>query len=390
MVTLETIDDYRRAVLVLANGKVFHGKGIGKTKKIYGELVFTTATATGFNCSLTDPSNKFQIYMFTYPLIGNYGVPPWQKDEYGIYKWFEGDRIWTEGVVVHEACKKPSHYESVKTFEEFLIEQGIPGIEDIDTRELTQILRTEGVQSGMLEVFEKGQKIPTDEELVKEVKNAPDFGQLNPVKEVSIKETIVYTPKKQIGKVVAVDCGIKLNIIRNFIKRGIQVIRVPYNTSYDKVMSYNANGVVLSNGPGDPKTCTETIELASKLIEKGVPTMGICLGNQILALGAKGNTYKLKYGHRGANKPVKDLTTGKCYITSQNHGYAVDPKSVEPAGFKVLFENIDDHSVEGLYHETKPIFSVQFHPEGGGGPEDTEFLFDKFINLMHLKKEVVH
>ncbi|MHA1339832.1 MAG: glutamine-hydrolyzing carbamoyl-phosphate synthase small subunit [Promethearchaeota archaeon] len=385
MISLETLDSQRDAVLVLSNGKIFYGKGIGATKKIFGEFVFNTATACGYNCSLTDASNKRQIYVFTYPLIGNYGVPPWEEDEFGIYKWFEGEQIYLEAVVVHESCKYPHHYESVKTFDQFLLEQQVPGIEGVDTREITKILRQEGVQVGMLQVFDKGEKIPSEEELLKQVRNAPDPNKFHLVKEVSIKKPKIYKPKNPIGKVVLVDCGVKLNIIRNLVYRGLEVIRVPFDITFDRLMEYEPNGVVLSNGPGDPKMCIETINLCKNLINEEIPTFGICLGTQILGLAANGDTYKLKYGHRGANKPVKDLTTNRCYITSQNHGYAVDAESLKGAGFKVYFENLDDKSVEGIYHESKPIFAVQFHPEACAGPYDTLFLFDKFLELMKLK-----
>ncbi|MBD3353849.1 MAG: glutamine-hydrolyzing carbamoyl-phosphate synthase small subunit [Candidatus Lokiarchaeota archaeon] len=384
MVSIETLDDYRKAVLVLSNGKIFRGKGIGATKKIFGEFVFNTATACGYNCALTDASNKRQIYVFTYPLIGNYGVPPWEEDEFRIYKWFEGEQIYLEAVVVHESCKKPHHYESVKTFDEFLKEQDVPGMEGVDTRELTKILRKEGVQVGMLQVFEKGAEIPEDEVLLEQVKQAPDPNDFHLVKEVSIKSPKKYTPKDPVGRVVLVDCGVKLNIIRNLVKRHLEVVRVPFDISYEDVMNYNPNGVVLSNGPGDPQMCVETIELCRKLIENNVPTMGICLGTQIMGLAVGGTTSKLKYGHRGANKPVKDLITNKCYITSQNHGYVVDADSVKGAGFKVLFKNLDDGSVEGLIHETKPIFAIQFHPEACAGPLDTIYLFNKFLRNMNL------
>ena len=387
MVTLADLDSQRDAVLVLSNGKIFRGKGIGATKKIFGEFVFNTATACGYNCSLTDASNKRQIYVFTYPMIGNYGVPPWEKDKEGIFRWFEGEKIHVEAVVVHEACKKPSHYESVKNFSDFLTEQGVPGMENVDTRELTTTLRQEGVQIGMLQVFAKGEKIPDDETLINEVKNAEDPNQYHLVKEVSTTEVKKYTPENPVGKVVLIDCGVKLNIIRNLLSRGFEVIVVPFDISYEEMMKYNPNGVLLSNGPGDPKMCIETIALTKKLIENSFPTMGICLGTQILGLAAGGDTYKLKYGHRGANKPVKDLNTGKCYITSQNHGFAVDYESVKGAGFKVLFENLDDKSIEGLIHETKPIFCVQFHPEACAGPLDTLYLFDKFVEMMNIKKE---
>ena len=384
MVTIDSLLNEREAVLVLSNGHIFRGTGFGATKRVYGELVFTTFTAAGYYEALTDPSNWYQLYVLTYPLIGNYGVPPWEKDEYGIYKWFESDKIHCLGFIVHEACKQPSHYESVKTLDQFLTEGGIPGIEGIDTRQLTKILRTEGLQVGMLEVYPPGVHAPEDHVLLEQVKLAEDPNLRHLVKEVSCKEPIIYSPKNPIGTVVLVDCGVKYNILRNLVRRGLKVIRVPYNYTYDQVMAYKPNGVVLSNGPGDPKVCVEAVELGRQLIEKSFPTFGICLGNQILGLSAVGDTYKQKFGHRGSNKPVRDLRTGRAYITSQNHSYAVNTETVKAAGFLPLFENIDDGSNEGIYHPTKPIFSSQFHPEAAPGPEDTMFLFDEFLQKMGL------
>jgi carbamoyl-phosphate synthase small subunit len=374
----------REAVLVLSNGHIFRGVGFGASKRVYGEMVFTTFTAAGYYEALTDPSNWGQIYILTYPLIGNYGVPPWEKDENGVIKWFESSSIKCTGFVVHEACKEPSHYESVKTLDAFLAEEGIPGIERIDTRRLTKILRTEGVQVGMLEVYPEGVTAPDDETLLRQVKQAEDPNLRHLVKEVSIKEPVIYTPKNPIGTVVAIDCGIKNNIIRNLLRRNLKVVVVPFDYTYDQIMSYNPNGVLISNGPGDPKLCVEAVEVGKKLIENSFPTMGICLGNQILGLAAGGDTYKQKFGHRGSNKPVMDLRTNRAYITSQNHGYAVDVESVKPAGFLPLFVNVDDESNEGIYHPTKPIFSAQFHPEAYPGPEDTQFLFDDFLKNMGL------
>jgi carbamoyl-phosphate synthase small subunit len=381
LVSLQTLDSERDAVLVLSNGVVFRGKGIGATKKVFGELVFSTGMV-GYNATLTDCSNRRQIYLFTYPLIGNYGVPAWERDEYGIFKTFESDGIKLEAVVVNEACREPSHYESIKTFEAFLKEFNIPGIEGIDTRHLTIILRSEGTQMGLLQVFEKGEKIPDDATLIRELKQAPSIDQFNLAAEVSTKQVQKFTPPNPMGRVVIIDCGVKNNIMRNLAKRGMEVLIVPYNSTYEQIMSYKPNGVLISNGPGDPKRCLEAIAVTKKLIETGFPTMGICLGNQIMGLAAGGNTFKLKFGHRGGNKPVRDKTTGRLYITSQNHQFAVDPESVRKSGFKILFENIDDNSVEGIYHETKPIFAVQFHPEGTAGPFDTLFLFDKFMKNM--------
>ena len=381
---IEQLMNEREAVLVLNNGKVFHGVGFGASKKVFGEFVFTTFTGAGYYCALTDPSNQGQIYVLTYPLIGNYGVPQWEKDENGITKYFESESIKTTGFVVNEACADPSHYESVKTLDAFLKEEGIPGIERIDTRELTRIMRSEGVQVGMLQVFDEGVEPPSDEELLEEVKHAKDPNLRHLVKEVSITEPKIFEPKNPRGTVVALDCGIKNNILRNLVRRGMKVVLLPYDTSHEEIMKYNPNGILISNGPGDPKMCEETIDVAKQLIDDSFPTMGICLGNQILGLAAGGDTFKQKYGHRGGNKPVIDLRTGRGYITSQNHGFAVDVEQLQNnnSGFEPMFENADDGTNEGIYHPGKPIFAVQFHPEAYPGPEDTEYLFDDFLKNM--------
>ena len=388
MVNLQSLQDEREAILALANGKVFYGTGFGASKKVFGELVFTTFPGAGYNEALTDPSNSGQLYVLTYPLIGNYGVPSWETDEYGIPKYFESDSVKVTGFVVFEACKEPSHFESKKTLDTFLKEQGVPGIEGIDTRHLTKILRTEGVQLGLLWVFEKGEQIPSEEKLMMMLKKAPDPNTRHLVKEVSPKGITIHSPKNPQGTVVLVDCGAKNNIKRSLLKYNLKVVVVPFDASFETVMSYNPNGVVFSNGPGDPKMCVETIDLCRRLINTNIPLMGICLGNQILGLAAGGDTYKLKFGHRGANKPVIYKPTGRCYITSQNHGYAVDEQSVMASGFEAIFINADDKSIEGLIHKEKPIFSSQFHPEAWPGPEDTCFLFEKFVKNMHLKTEV--
>jgi len=375
----------REAVLVLSNGKIFHGIGFGATTKIFGELVFTTFTAAGYNCALTDPSNQGQIYLLTYPMIGNYGVPAWEKDKFGITKHFESDSIKCSGFVVHEACKKPSHAESSKNLDQFLTEQNIPGIEGIDTRELTKILRSEGVQIGMLQVFEPGEKSPSDSALIDEIKNAKDPNLRHLVREVSIKEPKIFEPEDPLGTVVCIDLGIKNNILRNLISRNMRVVLVPFDYSYEEIMKFNPDGVLISNGPGDPKKCVETIKMTKKLIEDSFPVMGICLGNQILCLAAGGDTYKMKFGHRGGNKPVIDVRTGKGYITSQNHGYAVKVGSLNKTGLLPFFENADDQTNEGIHHTEKPIFAVQFHPEGYPGPEDTAFLFDDFLKNISFR-----
>jgi len=371
----------RPAILMLQDGRYFQGIGFGATKIVTGELVFNTMTGAGYNETLTDPSYQGQIVVMTHPLIGNYGVPQWEKDEYGIFKYFESDSIKVTGFVVNECCKKPNHYESRKTLNNFLLEQGIPGIEWIDTRAITKILREEGVQVSLLAVFDSEEKLNV-EDLKKIVKKAEDPNLRNLVSEVSTKEVKIFSPSNPKGRIVVLDCGVKLNILRNFIIRGLEIILIPYNYSYEKIMRYNPNGVFISNGPGDPDMCINAIEVCKQLIKNNIPTFGICLGNQILGIAAGGYKYKLKYGHRGGNKTVIDLTTNQCYITSQNHGFCV--KDFEKEGFKEFLKNVDDQTNEGLMHESKPILAVQFHPEASPGPLDSLYLFDKFVELMGL------
>ncbi len=371
----------RPAILMLKDGRYFQGIGFGATKTIYGEIVFNTITGAGYNETLTDPSYKGQIVVMTHPLVGNYGVPAWEKDECGINKYFESDSIKVSGFVVNECCKNPSHYESVKTLNEFLLEEDVPGIEWIDTRAITKILREEGVQVGLLAVFNPGEK-PKIDELKEKAKNVADPNLRHLASEVSTKEVKKFTPTNPKGKVIVIDLGVKHNILRNLVKRKREVILVPYNYSYDKIMSYNPNGVFISNGPGDPAMCKKAIEVARNLIKNDIPTMGICLGNQIIGIAAGGYSYKLKYGHRGGNKTVINPITKQCYITSQNHGFCV--KDFEKGGFSEFLTNIDDESNEGIIHDSKPIFAVQFHPEACPGPLDSLYLFDKFIEQMEL------
>jgi carbamoyl-phosphate synthase small subunit len=371
----------RPAILMFQDGRYFQGIGFGATKKIGGEIVFTTITGAGYNETLTDPSYQGQIVVMTHPLVGNYGVPAWEKDECGIHKYFESDSIKVSGFVVNECCKNPSHYQSVKTLNEFLLEENVPGIEWIDTRAITKILREEGVQVGLLAVFNPGEK-PNIKNLKEEVKKVEDPNLRDLVSEVSTKEVRIYTPQNPKGRVVVLDCGVKLNILRNFIMRGLEIILVPYNYDFERIKAYNPNGVFISNGPGDPDMCIKAIEVCRQLIQNNIPTFGVCLGNQILGIAAGGHKYKLKYGHRGGNKTVIDIRTKQCYITSQNHGFCV--RDFEKNGFKEFLQNIDDNSNEGIIHESKPIIAVQFHPEASPGPLDSLYLFDKFIELMEL------
>lgn len=363
------------------DGRYFKGVGFGATKQVTGELVFNTMTGAGYNETLTDPSYQGQIVTMTHPLVGNYGVPSWEKDKYGISKHFESDSIKVTGFVVNECCKQPSHYESVKTLDDFLREEDVPGIEWVDTRAITKILREEGVQVGLLSVFDSGEE-PNIEQLKKDAKRAEDPNLRHLVSEVSTNNIQTYSPPNPKGRVVVLDCGVKLNILRNFLARELEIILVPYNYDYEKIMSYNPNGVFISNGPGDPDMCLNAIDVCKQLIQNNVPTFGICLGNQILGIAAGGYKYKLKYGHRGGNKTVINVNTNRCYITSQNHGFCV--KDFEKNGFKEYLKNIDDKTNEGIVHESKPILAVQFHPEACPGPLDSLYLFDKFIELMEL------
>ncbi len=371
----------RPAVLIFKDGRYFEGIGFGATKQVEGEIVFTTITGAGYNETLTDPSYQGQIVVMTHPLVGNYGVPAWEKDKYGIHKYFESDSIKVSGFVVNECCKNPSHFESVKTLNEFLLEENVPGIEWIDTRAITKILREEGVKLGILKVYNPEER-PNIEKLKEKVKDVEDPNLRHLASEVSIKEVKRLLPSDPKGRVVLIDLGVKNNILRNLLQRQIEIIMVPYDFSYEEIMKFKPNGIFISNGPGDPAIYEKPITTSKKLIENSIPTMGICLGNQIIALAAGGTSYKLKYGHRGGNKTVINPETKKCYITSQNHGFCVN--GFEDEGFKEFLINIDDNSNEGIIHKEKPIFAVQFHPEASPGPLDSLYLFDKFLNYMGL------
>ena len=339
--------------LVLENGSEFIGTSFGADKPISGEVVFNTGMV-GYPEALTDPSYRGQILVFTYPLIGNYGVP---NEE------FESDKIQVSGLVVADYSEKYSHWQAAKSLSDWLKEQGIPAISGIDTRKLTKMLRERGTMLGKIV---NGKNV--------------DFhnpNQENLVQEVSIKNSIIYNETGE-KRIILIDCGVKNNIIRNLTKRNLQVIRVPYDYNF---FDEKFDGLIISNGPGDPKMCTETIKNVRKALEKNIPTFGICLGNQILALAAGGNTYKLKYGHRSQNQPCIRNGTKRCYITTQNHGFAVDMKTLS-SDWEELFVNANDGTNEGIKHKTKPFFSVQFHPEGHSGPEDTNFLFDEFVRML--------
>ncbi len=366
-----------KAVLVLEDGCHFFGHGFGAVKKVSGELVFSTSIV-GYPEALTDPSYKGQILTLTYPLVGNYGVPPYDL-ELGIPRYFESESIKATGLVIHELCKKPFHWASTKTLDEWLKNEDIPGIYGIDTRKLTKKLREKGVMLGILQVCKEGEE-PNLENLFKEVKTVPDPNLRDLVGEVTVKEPVYH----EVGgeKVVAlIDCGVKHSILRNILKRGINVVRVPYNFSAKEILEYNPKCVLISNGPGNPKKYVKTIGCVRELIEDDIPVMGVCLGVQILALAMGGDTFKLKYGHRSQNQPVLNLKTGRCYITTQNHGYAIDSDSLKETDLDLLFINANDKTVEGIKHKSKPVLALQWHPEAGPGPYDTEFLFDEFLKI---------
>ena len=370
-----------KAVLVLEDGSTFVGYGFGAPKKVSGEIVFSTSMV-GYPESLTDPSYKGQILTFTYPLVGNYGVPSYDKEN-GVLKYFESDDIKVTGFIVHELCKNPFHWASKRTLDQWLKDEGVPGIYGIDTRKLTKKLRVKGVMLGILHVCEADEE-PDIPQLLKEVKTVKDPNFTDLAKQVTVKEPTLY-PSSGNKTAVLIDCGVKYGIIRNLLQRGFDVVRVPYDFSAEHIMDYKPDGIMISNGPGDPKNCFKTVEAVRELMDKNMPIMGVCLGTQILALAVGGDTYKLKYGHRSQNQPALDLETGRCYITTQNHGYTAEKNSLKDTDLEVWFMNANDKTVEGVKHKTKTAFALQWHPEASPGPYDTEFLFDRFRKLVEAK-----
>ncbi len=377
-----TIRKEKKAVLILSDGTKFSGKSFGFHNSASGEVVFNTGMV-GYPETLSDPSYKGQILTFTYPLIGNYGIPSSVSDEHGIKKFFESDSIHASGLIVSDYSHEYSHASAVKSLSEWLIEHKVPAILGVDTRALTKKLREKGVMLGKIII---GKDIP--------IKNP---NKENQVAKVSTDSVIEYFPHRFSNEVaplsatasrgttsrvaheqksiVLVDCGVKNNIIRSFLNRGVSIRRVPWDYDFTKE---DYDGLFISNGPGDPKKCKKTIKNIKKALKKNKPIFGICLGSQLIALAAGADTYKLKYGHRSHNQPCIDASTGKCYITSQNHGYAVDEDTL-PNSWETWFGNANDGTNEGIRHKKKPFFAVQFHPEAMPGPTDTEFLFDKFI-----------
>ncbi len=355
----------RNAVLVLSDGSIFRGLGFGAERSAVGELVFTTSM-TGYQETLTDPSYGGQIVIQTYPLIGNYGIGK---------QVFESSRIQASGYVVREACEMPSHKDSVETLDAYLGRSGVPGIAGIDTRSIVRRIRSRGVMPACIAVYSG--KEPDIAQLVSKAK-ALDYSKINFVEKASVAKVERYGKGEK--KIVLLDCGVKMSIIREMNARGVSVIAMPYDSTPEAILAQKPAGLLISNGPGDPAVMGGVARNVRSLFGK-LPIFGICLGHQLLAHAAGGKTFKLKFGHRGANHPVKELASGKVTITSQNHGYAVDEKSL-PGEFEVTHINLNDGTVEGMRHKELPIFSVQYHPEANPGPLDSLPLFDRFVSML--------
>jgi carbamoyl-phosphate synthase small subunit len=368
--------DAKKAIIVLADGTIVYGEGFGAVAEVDGEFVFNTGMV-GYVESITDPSYWGQILIQTYPLIGNYGVNP--ED-------FESDRPKIRGFVVRECIDTPSHKTSVMSLPEWLEKESIPGISRVDTRMLTQKIRVKGTQLGILKVYYEGEKIDV-EELLEKAKRVEDPNKRNLAAEVSARKIFEHSPVRENGfKIVLMDFGVKKSIILNLLELGFKVIQVPHDTPLDKIMGFEPDGVLVSNGPGDPAILNYAFKTVRGLIEYGLPIFGICLGNQLISLALGASTYKLKFGHRGQNHPCIDLETDRVYITSQNHGFAVRRESLNDSGLKVTHLNVNDGTVEGVEMEGKPVFGVQFHPEASPGPYDAKIYFEKFLKLVEKSR----
>ena len=358
----------KKVYLILENGKVFEGESIGAEGEVIGEVVFTTAM-TGYLETLTDPSYYGQMVCQTFPLIGNYGVM--EED-------FESPHSFVKGYIVRDVCDTPSNFRSQGKLDDMLKKLGVIGICGIDTRELTKIVRESGVMNAIITdkpTLDPAKKKQLDEYVIKDA-----------VKSVSCtQKRVVCTVKKPKKRVALLDYGIKKNIIEKLARRGCEVTVFPHNTSADEIINFAPDGIMLSNGPGNPEENTYEITQIKKLVKSGIPMFGICIGHQLLALSQGAKTYKLKYGPRGGNQPVKDLESGRVYVSTQNHGYAVDNDTI-PKSAKVTFVNVNDGTCEGIDYKNSNVFSVQFHPEACAGPLDTGYLFDRFMENMEERK----
>ena len=352
-----------KAFLILEDGHVFTGRSIGSTREAVSEIVFNTSM-TGYLEVLTDPSYAGQAVVMTYPLIGNYGI---------CYEDMESERPWVDGFIVRELSRMPSNFRSEDTIQNFLEKNDIPGICGIDTRALTKILRESGTMNGMITTDENYNM----DEVMKKLKA---YSTGDEVSKVSCREKKVLPGDGY--KVALLDLGAKKNIARSLNERGCEVTIYPSSTTAEEIIASRPDGIMLSNGPGDPKACVQVIKEIRKLYETEIPIFAICLGHQLMALATGADTFKLKYGHRGGNHPVKDMETGRVYISSQNHGYAVDPESLDPQVAVPAFTNVNDGTNEGLKYVGKNIFTVQYHPEACPGPQDSSYLFDRFMDMM--------
>ena len=355
-----------KAFLILEDGTVFTGTSIGSTRDMISEIVFNTSM-TGYLEVLTDPSYAGQAVVMTYPLIGNYGITP----------DMESLKAWPDGYIVRELSRMPSNFRCEGTIQDFLKKYDIPGIAGIDTRALTKILREKGTMNGMITTNENYDL----DEVISKLKNYKVEGVVSKVT-CAEKYVLEGTGKK----VALLDLGAKKNIAKSLNDRGCEVTVYPADTTADEIIASNPDGIMLSNGPGDPAECTSIIKEIKKLYETDIPIFAICLGHQLMALATGGTTYKLKYGHRGGNHPVKDLQTGRVYISSQNHGYVVDEDKIDPNVAVPAFKNVNDGTNEGLAYVGKNIFTVQFHPEACPGPQDSGYLFDRFLEMMGGEK----
>ena len=359
----------KTAHLVLEDGTILQGLAFGADVQGQGEVVFNTSM-TGYQEVLTDPSYAGQLVTLTYPLVGNYGIN--EQD-------FESKEIRVNGLIVKEHCDHPSHRQSVKTLHEFLEDQGIPGISGLDTRALTKRLRSSGVMMGIISSGDP-------QAAVERLAGLPSYDEADFVRAVTTNErygwgnsSVEFNPDAKF-RILVTDCGLKYNILRLLEQRGCQVLVLPATTSAEEMLAMEPSGVLLSPGPGDPQILDYLVGNVGKLLGR-VPVMGICLGHQIVARALGASTYKLKFGHRGANHPVKDLSTGRVYITAQNHGYAVSSDGLPP-GLEVSHLNLNDDTVEGLVHRQMPLFTIQYHSEASPGPRDNEYLFDRFLSLI--------